>query len=86
MSLQAAAEQQQVQDLERQRKMELENVNRITSKLEELNARKRQLLEEQAQLNDQGHSLTADGESLTAKLQLRQQELTALENERIQTQ
>lgn len=75
-----------MQDLERQRKMELENVNRITSKLEELNARKAQLLEEETQLNEQGHSLTADGESLTAQLQLRQQELTALENERIQTQ
>ena len=82
MSIRAVTEEQQLENLQRQYRMEEENLKRITSKAEEFQTRKSQLLEDQRQLNEDHNSLEADAQTLTEELKSRKQELAALKQER----
>ncbi|KAI8148561.1 hypothetical protein BJV82DRAFT_269132 [Fennellomyces sp. T-0311] len=82
VSIRAVTEEQQLENLERQNRMEQENLKRITSKTEEFQTRKSQLLEDQRQLNEDRNSLETDAQSLAKELKVRKQELEALVQER----
>lgn len=86
VSIRAVTEEQQLEQLQRQHKMELENVKRITSKTEEFQIRKSQLLEDERQLVMDGQALVDEAEGLDKQLKSRKKDLVALEEERKTTQ
>ena len=62
--------------------MELENVKRITSKTEEFQIRKSQLLEDERQLQTDGQALVDEAQRLDEQLKNRKKDLVGLEEER----
>ncbi|KAL0081769.1 hypothetical protein J3Q64DRAFT_1186982 [Phycomyces blakesleeanus] len=86
VSIEAVEEQQQLHNLQRQRKMELEDVERKRSKLEENKTRLAQLAEDSRQITEDGTILTGDLQALTKQLTIRKQEANALVRERTSLQ
>lgn len=84
--MRAVSEEQQLEQWQRQHKMELENVKRITSKTEEFQVRKSQLLEDERQLQVDGQALVDEAHGLDEQLKRRKKDLMALEEERKTTQ
>ncbi|KAI9320899.1 hypothetical protein BX666DRAFT_2017874 [Dichotomocladium elegans] len=82
VSILAIAEQQQLDQLERQRKLEEENVKRLTSKADEFNLRKHQLLEDERQLNEDGQTLVSEAQKVSQRLEDRKKVLISLAEER----
>lgn len=80
--MRAVSEEQQLEQWQRQHKMELENVKRITSKTEEFQVRKSQLLEDERQLQVDGQALVDEAHGLDEQLKSRKKDLMALEEER----
>lgn len=80
--MRAVSEEQQLEQWQRQHKMELENVKRITSKTEEFQVRKSQLLEDERQLQVDGQALVDEAHKLDEQLKSRKKDLMALEEER----
>ncbi|KAG0167012.1 Structural maintenance of chromosomes protein 1 [Apophysomyces sp. BC1034] len=82
VSIRSVEEGAQLQTLERQQKLEYENVEHKKSKLDESKTRLSQLAEDKRQTTEDGNALTADFEDVTKQLEIRRQELMSLEQER----
>ncbi|KAF7730853.1 Structural maintenance of chromosomes protein 1 [Apophysomyces ossiformis] len=82
VSIRSVDETAQLQKLQRQQKLEYENVQHKKSKLDELKNRLSQLAEDKRQTTEDGNTLTADFEETTRQLEARRQQLVSLEQER----
>ncbi|KAI7867501.1 RecF/RecN/SMC [Spinellus fusiger] len=82
VSRQAVEEQQQYQTLQRQHKMEVEDVGHQRSKLEESKTRLNQLVEDRRQVTEDSTLLVADHAALDKQLAVRKQEASGLARER----
>ncbi|CAO3618161.1 unnamed protein product [Cunninghamella blakesleeana] len=82
VSFRAGKEQEQLQNLQRRRKLIAQEIDRQKSKLDQFKTSETNYKNERQEVMDTGNALTEDGKKLTKKLELRQQELKQLEKER----
>ncbi|KAI9308835.1 hypothetical protein BJ944DRAFT_155459 [Cunninghamella echinulata] len=82
VSIRAGKEQEQLQNLQRKRKLITQEMDRQKSKLNQFRTSEINYKNERQEVMDTGNALTEDGKKLSKKLELRQQELKQLEMER----